>query len=303
MPVISEIVHQGVTQVNKSEADPAVRMSMAVYPELFSPIETGIYVYDKELVLCLSTQIGCLMGCSFCDSTGPFKFKRGEKPKRFLRSLRAAEILAQALAAIKVAEENNLKNLPLLFSFMGMGEPLANYMPVVLAIKLLGQMFPESRATISTICHAPRQVERLAGDIADGEFPIPVKLHFSLHAPNDKLRRKLMPAAAPLAETIAAARYFGEKTGHTVKANYTLMKNVNSRPSHEDELVRLLLGTEIVLKVSDLNSRASALVVEPQEADAFAQRIAERGVPTCRFRSLGQDIGARCGELTVCQTG
>ena len=111
-----------------------------------------------------------------------------------------------------------------------------------------------------------------------------------------------MPAAAPLKDTISVMEYFMEETDLLVKANYLLMRNINDLPQHEEELVGLLAGTGIMLKISDLNSPDSSIVVPSEEADAFARRIASRGISTCRFSSLGQDISARCGELTVYQT-
>lgn len=302
MPIFSEIVHLGVTASERSKTDPAIRLSQAVYPELFSPIETGVYYYEGETVVCLSSQIGCALGCSFCDSTGPFNFPFELFPRRFQRNLNAAEMFIQALYGWETAISNGFPSEPLLFSFMGMGEPLNNYNEVQLAIRMLGEMFPKSRVTISTLCPDPKTVQVLADDIVGGKFPILVKLHLSLHAPNDQLRQKLMPAATPLSDTIAAMRYFSEKTGLSVKANYVLMKGINDWPEHEEELIALLSNTGIILKVSDLNSPDLSLVVPSQEADAFASRIASKGIPTCRFRNLGQDTKARCGELVIYQT-
>jgi 23S rRNA (adenine2503-C2)-methyltransferase len=264
--------------------------------EGFATIESGKYLIDGETVFCLSTQIGCSMGCIFCRSTEPYEFEKGKK-QRLLRDLTDEEITDQALNMA-----DYIQHLPgesgIVFSFMGMGEPFANLNAVRGAIINLGNRFNTARATISTICPDPEAVKNFAEEVANGVFPIQVKLHISMHGSNDMLRKELLPHAAPITATLGAAEEFAKKTGTDVKLNYVLINGLNNTKTNAYELGELLKErSHLILKLSDLNHHNPSYKVSKEDADNFEVLLNDMEVRTCRFTSLGNDIQAGCGEL------
>lgn len=290
-----------VDKVLKSSDGSSAKLVQITKSEGFATIESGRYEVDGESVVCLSTQIGCGMGCDFCRSTEPFEFYPVQ-PKRILRSLDSKEIVDQAI--------NSLENVPLpptssgiIFSFMGMGEPFANIRAVKESIIQLGKLYLRSRATLSTIGFNLQQILQLGKEVEEGAYPIPIKLHISLHASNDSQREKLMPHASPILETVETAEKYAEMTGTKIKLNYVLVKGFNDSETDIQRLYELLVNRKgLVLKISDLNSTNKDAVVSSSEADLFESRLNDLGVETCRFSSDGQDIHAGCGELVKGKT-
>lgn len=262
--------------------------------------ETGRYVVldearGKEDIVCISTQIGCAIACTFCKSTKPYEYFPG-RLQRILRDLTADEIVQEA--------DNALQRVPpkdptkIVFSYMGMGEPLANKKAVKKSILSLGSRYPGTRATICTIGYNLVAIKELANEVAAKAYPIPVKLHISLHASTDEARRSLVPYAQPIEGTIVAAEYYFTTTGHDVKLNYVLVKGVNSSDEDANRLGEILRCREgVILKISDLNPPDAPGYVDKYSADRFEQIIQGYGVSTCRFTSCGTDIQAGCGEL------
>lgn len=280
----------GISDVHSSQDGTSFRLEGAVYPELYPVMETGRYEVNGESVVCVSSQKGCRMGCIFCKS--------GEA---FMGNLRAAEIVTQAIWALDCIPPVP-DSLEIIFSFMGMGEPFANIDNVKIAIKILGQAYPHSRATLSTIGFDLPAIRRLADEVAAGEYPIPVKLHVSLHGSSDKQRFAIVPRAKPLVDTLDVAEHFACTTGNDVKLNYVLVAGSNASPEDADRLGQLLKNRKgLTLKVSRLNSPDKSLVVPEARANEFEQVIKSHGVNTCRFVSQGQDINARCGEFVISQ--
>ena len=285
-----------VDKILRSSDGSSAKLVQITKSEEFATIETGRYEVCGESVVCLSTQIGCGMGCTFCHSTKPFKYFTSQK-KRILRNLNSKEIVDQAI--------NSLENVPLpsastgiIFSYMGMGEPFANIKAVKESINELGKRYPKSRATLSTIGFDLHQILHLGEEIAKGVYPIPVKLHISLHASDNLQRIKLIPHASAIIETIEIAAKYAEMTGSVVKLNYVLMKGFNDTEEDIQRLQRLLADKKgLVLKISDLNSADPNITVSSVGADLFESRLRDSGVKTCRFTSSGQDIRAGCGEL------
>ena len=143
-------------------------------------IETGYYDLD-EYIVCISSQLGCLMRCIFCVATSPIS--QLDSNKSFVRNLTSTEIISQACNVLSLINQNDLKSKRILFSYMGMGEPFLNYRNVLKSIKSLSKKFPESRTTISTLGIRPDLIK----EIAHIKLNNILKLHLSLHAPNDKL--------------------------------------------------------------------------------------------------------------------
>lgn len=290
-----------VVDVFRSTDGISVKLIQAVNTgPIRATFETGRYIVldeDRggEDIVCISSQIGCAMACTFCKTTEPYEYYPGSL-LRILRSLTADEMVREVDNALdRVPPKDPTK---IVFSFMGMGEPLANKKAVQAAIVTLGNKFPTGRATVCTIGHNLQAIRELADEVAQGHHPIPVKLHISLHGSNDKTRKSIVPYAKPIEDTITTAEYYAAATGHTVKLNYVLVKGVNSSDQDAASLGMLLNDRKnLILKISDLNPPTSTGFVDDVFADRFESIVRDFGVRTCRFTSCGTDIQAGCGEL------
>jgi 23S rRNA (adenine2503-C2)-methyltransferase len=285
-----------VDKILRSSDGTSVKVTQITRREGFATIESGRYEIDGESIFCLSTQIGCAMSCGFCRSTEPFEFYPG-KPQRILRSLSAQEIVDQALNAfdaIPVPQGSR----GIVSSYMGIGEPFANIRAVKDSIIQLGTKYPKSRATLSTIGFDLAGIRRLADEVTACVYPIPVKLHVSLHSSSDEQRKRIIPRASPILETLNAAEYYAKTTGTAVKLNYVLVSGLNGRKEDANRLGALLEGRRgLIVKISDLNSDDENLIISPNGANQFEAWLKEFGIETCRFSSSGRDINAGCGEL------
>jgi len=238
--------------------------------------------------ICLSSQVGCTMGCSFC-ATGQ---------GGFWRSLSPGEIILQALALAKELELKHPGGRISNVVFMGMGEPLLNYDAVLKAVRIfespLGWGISRRRITVST-CGLVPQIEQLAQ-----ERP-PLELAVSLHATTNKLRNRLMPVNRryPLEELIPACHRYVEATGRRVTFEYALIAGVNDFEEDARRLARLTRGMLSFINLIPLNPvKPNQLSgVSGNRARLFAKWLQNAGLEVFIRESRGQDIAAACGQL------
>jgi 23S rRNA (adenine2503-C2)-methyltransferase len=252
-------------------------------------IETVYIPEPGRGTLCISSQIGCALDCSFC-STGA---------QGFNRNLTAAEIIGQVwLANRELGRETDGDRVVTNVVLMGMGEPLANYRNVLPAMRLmlddLGYDLSRRRVTLSTSGLVP-QIYRLAEDCN-------VALAVSLHAPNDRLRDELVPINRrhPIAELLAACwHYLDRQNGRSVTFEYTMLDGVNDRPAHARELVALLRGHEAKVNLIPFNTfPGTKYRRSPAEAiRRFRDALVQGGVMATIRRTRGDEIDAACGQL------
>lgn len=247
-------------------------------------IETVLIPEEDHYTLCLSSQVGCAMGCRFCLTA-----RRG-----LARNLTAGEIVAQVLGVrclLKV--DKPLKNLV----FMGMGEPLANFAAVSKALVILtaswGLNFSTRRVTVSTVGLTP-YIPRL------GEA-VQVNLTISLNAPDDTTRSFLMPInrTYPLKEVLAACRAFPLRRHRRLTFAYVLLDGINDSPSQARDLARLLRGFRAKINLIPLNP-APELPFKPSPRMRileFQEILRAAHYPVFIRESRGQDIAAACGQL------
>ncbi len=248
-------------------------------------IESVLMRYHYGHTLCVSTQVGCRMGCAFCAST----------LGGCVRDLSAGEMLCQVLLANRhLGGAGHVGHVVL----MGSGEPLENYEQTVRFLRLLNH--PEGlnislrNVSLSTCGLAP-QIGALAGE------GLPITLSISLHAPNDEIREKIMPIAKryPIGELMGAVRRYVDKTGRRVVFEYALMEGLNSLPAHARELAKLVGGLQCHVNLIPLNrveERALA-PASPAAVQTFLRTLENLHVSaTCR-REMGADIGGACGQL------
>lgn len=240
--------------------------------------------------LCISSQVGCALDCSFC-ATG----KQG-----FNRNLSSAEIAGQVWLAKRLLGETALATDRVISNvvFMGMGEPLANYRNVVPVLQLLidelGFELSRRRVTLSTSGLVPNMVK--LGDDCN------VALAVSLHAPNDELRDRLVPINRkhPIRELLDACwGYAKKRNNRQITFEYVMMDGVNDSRVHARELARLLRDRPAKVNLIPFNPfPGTGYRCSPaQRIDEFRQILLDGGIMTTTRRTRGQDIDAACGQL------
>jgi len=249
-------------------------------------VESVLMRHDYGNSVCITTQVGCRLGCTFCASTFG----------GLVRNLTIGEIVDQVIMTGRDLPEGERVSHVVL---MGSGEPMENYDNVLGAIRLIhepdGLNIGYRHVTISTSGLVPA-MRRLA------EEDLPVTLALSLHAPNDDLRTQLMPVARkyPLKEVLDAAREYGEKTGRRVTYEYILIAGLNDNPEQAAELAGLLQGSLAHVNLIPINpvaERPEYRRPSHNRAVAFRDLLEQAGITTTIRREMGGDIDAACGQL------
>ena len=252
-------------------------------------VETVVMRYEGRTSVCVSSQVGCKLGCRFCQ-TGRLGF---------VRNLASAEILAQIAVADDLVKPEGRRVSHVVF--MGMGEPLDNYDEVLVAVRRLvakdGFALKPSAVTVSTV-GLPDGIRRLAGDVRCG-------LAVSLHAAADDLRAQMMPIArtTPLADLKDALLTWQRATGDRITFEYILIKDLNGGPREAKALVRFIHGLRAKVNLIPFNA-FPGLPYERPDADeirAFQKYLADRSIPAPVRHSKGLDISAACGQLAAKQ--
>lgn len=246
-------------------------------------VESVLMDYKHGHPICISTQVGCNMGCKFCASTIGGK----------VRDLTAGEIIDQILFAQKDSGEQ-VSNIVL----MGIGEPMDNYEAVTTFIRnvnhFAGLNIGARHISLST-CGLVDGIRRLADE------GIPVTLSVSLHAPNNELRSSLMPVNRkyPIEELMQAIRDYIEKTNRRVTFEYSLIEGVNDNKEQAFELVKLTKGMLAHINLIPVNQVKGKTYVKsnPERVQAFRDILEQNGLTTTVRRELGSDIEASCGQL------
>lgn len=246
-------------------------------------VEGVVMQYSHGNSICISTQVGCNMGCKFCAST----------LGGAVRSLTSGEMLGQIMAAQKELGER-ISNVVL----MGSGEPLDNYENVVKFIKDVnsdyGLNIGQRHITLSTCGLVPKIKE-----LADLNFQI--TLAISLHAPTDELRVKTMPIAKvySIAELIESCNYYISKTGRRITFEYALVKGVNDSKEDAEKLCKLIKGMLCHVNLIPINEiEENELKRSKDEAvKTFKDILTKQGIETTVRKEMGLDINAACGQL------
>src|ERR1044071_8907193 len=248
----------------------------------------AVFIPDTPaMTFCISTQVGCAMGCGFC-LTG----KMG-----LVRNLTAGEIAGQVRV---LAAATGMLDHPFNIVLMGMGEPLHNYDQTMKALRMLhsehGLAVSPRRVTLSTVGIVPG-LERLARE------PLMPNLAISLHATTDEQRSALVPPNRkyPLADILETCRRFPLKRRSRITFEYVMLAGVNDSPEDARRLARLLSGIKAKVNLIPLNPAPGIPFERPSDdrVDRFAQLLADRYLTVSVRKSRGQDIRAACGQLIV----
>ena len=252
-------------------------------------IETVFIPENDRGTLCISSQVGCALECSFCSTA----------QQGFNRNLEVAEIIGQVVVANRALKciprnERVISNIVL----MGMGEPLLNFDNVVTAINIMlednAYGLSKRRVTLSTSGVVPA-IDRLK-QVSD------VSLALSLHAPNDALRNELVPLNQkyPIKEVLAACRrYISGETKRKITVEYVMLDGINDTPQHAHELVQLLKSLPCKVNLIPFNPFPETKYTTSADVaiDRFRNIIVKGGLVTTTRKTRGEDIDAACGQL------
>lgn len=246
-------------------------------------IESVAMEYSHGLTACISTQVGCKMGCSFCAST-----KEG-----LIRNLTPAEMLNQ-IYMMEIDLGKSISNIVL----MGSGEPLDNYDNTMKFIDIIhdekGHNISLRNITLSTCGVVPRIYDLAKEDL-------PITLSISLHSPFDEDRKKIMPIANrySIAELMKACKFYSEKTKRRITFEYTLIQNVNDRDKDIKELIKILEGLKCHINLIPLNPIQEFSKDRPsrENIERVQKILSKANIAVTIRREMGGDISASCGQL------
>jgi 23S rRNA (adenine2503-C2)-methyltransferase len=251
-------------------------------------VESVLIYAPGRRTVCVSSQVGCPARCAFCASG-----KQGLK-----RNLSAEEIVEQVVHIDRCLRKKGERVCHVVF--MGMGEPFENYEAVLKAIRLLndpkGLNISQRRLTVSTV----GIVENIVRFADEG---LQVNLALSLHAPNQRIRQKIIPYARKYAleDILQAMLYFTKKTKRDITYEYTLLSGINDAREHAQELSRLLQGHPCTVNLIPYNPIDGIHLRRPakEQIDLFRRVLDEARIPnTCRY-TKGKEIAAACGQLAL----
>lgn len=244
-------------------------------------VETVLMSYEHGYSICISTQVGCRMGCRFCAST----------MDGLIRNLTPSEIEGQ----VRAVSDDSGKRISSIV-VMGIGEPMDNYDNLVAALRALnnpdGMGIGIRHITVST-CGLPEGIKRLT------EENLPVTLALSLHAPTDAIRKTIMPAAkmATIEELLELTDNYAKKTGRRVTFEYALIRGVNDSIKCAEELGSLLSGRLCHVNLIEANPVPGRDFKRGANKREFVNILSRHNVTATVRRELGKDISASCGQL------
>ena len=246
--------------------------------------ETGFVEEDNRNIICFSSQLGCVIGCKFCYNG---------ISNNYYRNLTKEEIVKQC---INVIYDLNIqeKDKPILFSCMGVGEPLLNYDNVIKAFLELNRIYPNSKFALATTGINPEYIVKIATDLKEIED---FKLTISLHAPNDKIREKIIPISIPISRIKNYLKEF-KKSSYTFEWNYMLLEDINDSKDNALELIKFIDADDNV-KITSYNEIDGANLKKSKNQNDFLNILKENNNNYKVFKSSGVDIKIGCGQMVT----
>lgn len=268
-------------RIQESKIDGTMKFLFRLYDD--NLIESVLMKYHHGNSVCISSQVGCRMGCRFCAST----------LDGCVRNLTASEMLDQ-IYRIQAISGERVDNVVI----MGSGEPMDNYDNVIKFLKLInsekGLNISLRNVTVST-CGIVPKIHELA------DLKLQITLAISLHAPNDELRKTMMPIANKysISEIMDVCRYYIEQTGRRISFEYSLVKGVNDTPECANQLIRLVHGMNCHVNLIPVNpiKERDYRQSEKQEIFGFKNKLEKNGINVTIRREMGSDIDGACGQL------
>lgn len=281
MRIKNDMSFEQLTVIEKREDDTACKYLLRLSDG--NTVETVRMKEPYGDAVCVSTQVGCNMGCAFCES--------GRQKK--IRNLSASEITLQVMAVLSDCE-NGIYSV----SVMGIGEPFDNFIEVMKFTDIItdqyGLAIPPRHVTVSTAGLIP-QIDALA------ESDSKINLAVSLHAPNDGLRSSLMPINRKysLKELIESITRFSEKKNRRVTVEYIMLKGINDRVEDAEELAELLKGIKCYVNIIPYNETENIgfKTSEHSRVMKFYDVLKKNGIRVTMRRKMGESVNAACGQL------
>ncbi|MBR1397147.1 MAG: 23S rRNA (adenine(2503)-C(2))-methyltransferase RlmN [Selenomonadaceae bacterium] len=277
-----------VELIDKLESKDGLTTKFLLQFEDGANVETVLMRHNYGNSICISTQVGCAMGCKFCAST----------LKGLQRNLTAAEILAEVVFVNNLLQLSNQKVDTIVI--MGIGEPLMNFDNLIQFLKLIHEPYTLNlsyrKITVST-CGIVPNIYKLA------ELNLPITLSISLHAPNNELRSHLMPINNNfnINEVVAAGRDYGDTTGRRVTYEYILIDELNDTIKHARQLSNLLKNQLANVNLIPINPVAEKDFRRPskERVKMFYDYLNSHGIGATVRKEMGAAINAACGQLRI----
>ena len=244
-------------------------------------IETLYVDYINKHIICFSTQVGCNLGCKFCYNGLKHNFKR---------NLTAEEISTQIENVIVKEKPQNHK--PILFSAMGIGEPLLNYDNLIEAFNYLNNKYPNNKFALATTGINLENILKLATDLKDLKF----KLTISLHSADPKKRNALMPINTNLTALVNTVKEYEKISQKEVEWNYVLFDGINDTVN-DAKLLFDLLGKDAFIKINKFNKVEESNLEESKNIELFILELKKYGMPVEYYETNGSDINGACGQM------
>lgn len=248
-------------------------------------IETTYVNYYNKHIICFSSQIGCVVGCKICYSGIASKF---------YRNLTVEEMCEEC---INIIEDLNLKNKPILFSCMGVGEPLLNYDNVISTFKCLYEKFPDDKYALATTGIKPNLILKLASDLKEIKN---FKLTLSLHATSDDVRKMIIPNSIAIDQLINAGKQYKKISEKKIEWNYVLLNNINDKKEDALRLIELL-GKDEYVKLNQYNYVSTSKFSKSSDENIknFIEEL-EGNINYEYYETNGVDVMGACGQM-VCK--
>lgn len=274
----------------KSSDDMATKYVQTTFDD--HRVETLYVNYPNKHIICYSTQIGCPCGCQFCYSGIQAKFSR---------NLNEDEIVKQCVNVIEDVDPSEDK--PILFSAMGVGEPLLNYFSYIRSIDMLYDKYPNCKFAMATSgSYILGRLDSFAR-ILSSRRTIDFKLTISLHSANPEQRALLMPRAANVDQVIAASKYFKRTAKRPVEYNITLIDGVNDSLMAAHEMIRMFGRHRILssarIKINRFNEIPGCEFKGSTHVDKYIKTLVDAGMHVEYYETNGSDIGGACGQMAA----
>ncbi len=245
-------------------------------------IETLYVDYKNKYIICFSTQVGCNLRCKFCYNGIRHNFKR---------NLTSKEICNQIENVMN--EEKPNKDKPILFSAMGIGEPLLNYDNLIKAFHILNKKYPNNKFALATTGVNLKNILNLAKDLKDiNKF----KLTISLHSADEEKRKYLMPISNDLISLVKTVKKYKAISGREVEWNYVLFNNINDSIEDAKKLFEIL-GKDEYIKINKFNNVKISVLSESKNKDIFISTLENLGMQVEYYETNGVDIDGACGQM------
>ena len=245
-------------------------------------IETLYVDYKNKYIICFSTQVGCNLRCKFCYNGIRHNFKR---------NLTSKEICNQIENVMN--EEKPNKDKPILFSAMGIGEPLLNYDNLIKAFHILNKKYPNNKFALATTGVNLKNILNLAKDLKDiNKF----KLTISLHSADEEKRKYLMTISNDLISLVKTVKKYKAISGREVECNYVLFNNINDSIEDAKKLFEIL-GKDEYIKINKFNNVKISELSESKNKDIFISTLENLGMQVEYYETNGVDIDGACGQM------